>query len=222
MALGPPLCPTSARRRGEAVVSSAAARPSPDAAPATSPGGGGVEVVLIAGRSGVGKSSVGFEVSEVLQAAGVAHVLVDGDNLNAGYPKPPGDPHGSALGEANLTALWANYAATGQRRMIYVNTVSVLEAPMIVRAVGGAARVVAVLLTASDQVAAARLAQREVASALENHVQRSKAMAVHLEERAGELVVCVPTDGRTVGQVAADVIALTGWARRAAPGSSAP
>jgi len=40
-----------------------------------------VEVLLLGGRSGVGKSSVGFEVSDLPQAAGVAHGLVDDDNL---------------------------------------------------------------------------------------------------------------------------------------------
>lgn len=195
-------------------MSDVASHPVPDAASATSPGEGGVEVVLIGGRSGVGKSSVGFEVSELLQTAGVAHVLIDGDNLNACYPKPPGDPYGSALGEANLAALWSNYAAAGQRRMVYVNTVSVLQAPMVVRALGGAARVVAVLLSASDQVATARLAGREVGSALASHVQRGAAMAAHLQAEAGQSVVRVATGGRTVGQVAADVLALTGWTRR--------
>ncbi len=34
------------------------------------------EVLLIAGRSGVGKSTVAWEVSAVLRAAGAAHCLV--------------------------------------------------------------------------------------------------------------------------------------------------
>lgn len=109
-------------------------------------------MLLIGGRSGVGETSVGFEVCELLQGAGVAHVLVDGDNLHAGYPKPAADGSGTALTEANLGALWASYAATGQRRVVYVNTVAVLEAPMVVRAAGGRARVVAVLLTDASWV----------------------------------------------------------------------
>lgn len=116
---------------------------------------GEVEVLLISGRSGVGKTSVGYEVCDLLQAAGLWHALVDGDNLNAAYPKPAGDLGGTALTETNLGALWANYAAAGQHRMVHVNTVAVLEAPMVVRAVGGTTRVVAVLLTAGDDVVAA-------------------------------------------------------------------
>ena len=46
------------------------------------------EVLLLAGRSGSGKTSVSFEVSDQLQKADVAHCLVDGDNLDTAYPKP--------------------------------------------------------------------------------------------------------------------------------------
>lgn len=176
-------------------------------------GVGEVEVLLIGGRSGVGKTAVGYEVCEVLAAAEVAHVLIDGDNLDACYPKPAGDRHGTALTEANLGALWANYAAAGQRRVVYVNTVAVLEAPIVVRAVGGNAQVVAVLLTAGDDVVAQRLAAREIGSALERHVQRSATMAAHLQDQADPSVVRVATGGRTVVEIAADVVAATGWTR---------
>ena len=170
-------------------------------------------MLLLAGRSGVGKTSVGYEISELLAAAEVAHVLVDGDNLSAGYPKPAGDPHGSGLTEANLGALWANYAATGQRRVVYVNTVAVLQAAMVVRAVGGSARVVAVLLTAGDDVVGGRLAAREIGSTLQVHVQGSATMAVRLEAEASASVVRVATGGRTVVEIAAEVVAATGWVR---------
>ncbi len=42
-----------------------------------------------------------FEVSELLQVAGVAHCLIDGDNLDAAYPKAPEDPHGTTVTETN-------------------------------------------------------------------------------------------------------------------------
>ncbi|VTR78323.1 adenylyl-sulfate kinase [Cellulomonas hominis] len=107
------------------------------------------EVLLVAGRSGAGKSSVAFEVSAQWAREGLAHCLVDGDNLCAAYPKPASDPHGSALTEANLRAVWATYAAAGYRRLVYVNTVSVLERELVTRALGGRADVRGVLLTAS-------------------------------------------------------------------------
>src|ERR1017187_7381915 len=108
------------------------------------------EVLLIAGRSGSGKTSVSYEVCDQLQAANVAHWLADGDNLgHTVYPKPAGGPPGIGLTEANLTALWHNYTAIGRHRVIYVNTVSVLEYEMVIRSLGGAARAIRVILTAT-------------------------------------------------------------------------
>ncbi len=76
------------------------------------------EVLLIAGRSGVGKSTVAWQVSAVLRAAGTAHCLVEGDLMDQVDPAPPDDPDRSAITERNLAAVWANYAALGQRRLI--------------------------------------------------------------------------------------------------------
>jgi len=169
-----------------------------------------VTVLLIGGRSGVGKTSVAAEASELLQAAGVAHCLIDGDNLAAAYPKASEDPHGSALAEANLRTLWAGYAAIGHARAIYVNTVSVLEAQMVLRAMEGGTAA-AVLLTADDDTAAARLGRREIGSALDEHVHRSTTMAARLQSEAGVDVMRVSTDGRSVTEIAHEVLQTCGW-----------
>lgn len=169
------------------------------------------EVLLIGGRSGVGKTTVGWEVSAQLRQAGVAHCLVEGDNLDQAFPAPPDDPSRTKLTEANLAALWRNYAALGQHRLIYTNTVSVLEPDLITRAVGGAPRIISVLLTAEDATAHHRLSGREIGSQLDAHLQRSAAMAVHLEDAAPPGVVRLPTDGRPVDVIARAVVAATGW-----------
>ncbi|MEU9714366.1 hypothetical protein [Streptomyces sp. NPDC047976] len=173
---------------------------------------GPCEVLLIGGRSGVGKSAVGWEVSVRLRAARVAHCLVEGDNLDQAHPAPPGDPDRSRLTEANLAALWRNYTALGQRRLIYTNTFSVLDPALITRAMGGTPRVIGVLLTAADATARRRLAVRETGSQYDAHVRRSDLMSRRLEAEAPPWVVRVPTDGRSVADIALDLVALTGWA----------
>jgi hypothetical protein len=169
------------------------------------------EALLIGGRAGVGKTTVGWEVSVQLQAAHIAHCLVEGDNLDQAFPAPPGDPSRSQLTEANLAALWRNYAALGYRRLIYTNTVSVLEPDLITRAMGGTPRITSVLLTADDATARHRLGAREIGSQLDAHLTRSAAMARHLETTAPSGVVRIPTDGRSVVDIARDVIAATNW-----------
>lgn len=126
------------------------------------------EVLLIGGRAGVGKSTVVWEVSARLRAASVAHAIVEGDFMGQVHPAPDGDPGRSKITEQNLTAVWANYARLGYRRLVYTNTVSVLpeEAAMFERAMGAGLRIVRVLLTASDATVERRLAGRELGSGL--------------------------------------------------------
>jgi predicted kinase len=173
--------------------------------------GSALSLLLIGGRSGVGKSSVGWEASAQLQAAGVAHCFIEGDFLDQAYPAPAGDPNRTELTRSNLTALWRNYAELGYRRLIYTNTVSVLERELVADAMGGDVSVTAVLLTAGDAVANQRLSGRETGSRYEDHVARGEAAAKHLEAAAPAWVVRLATDGRSVVEVARDVVGLTGW-----------
>ncbi|MDG4864977.1 hypothetical protein P8605_43190, partial [Streptomyces sp. T-3] len=158
------------------------------------------EVLLIGGRSGSGKSSVGYEVSAQLRAAGAGHALIEGDFLDHIHPAPPGDANRSLITERNLAAVWANYAALGCRRLIYTNTASVLAdaSGLFTRALGDDVRIVRVLLTASDETARARLTGRELGSELEEQLRRSAFMAQALERGVPQGTVRVATDGRAV------------------------
>jgi len=170
------------------------------------------EVLLIGGRSGVGKSSVGAELHAQLSAAGIRHCLIEGDNLDLAYP-PPWE---HALAERNLAVVWANYRSLGYRRMIYTNTASVIGHVIgkLTAAIGDSPEVTAVLLTCSDVTARGRLAQREIGTALDWHVERSDLMARKLDEGAPAGVHLVVTDRRTVAEIASEVIGLAGWAER--------
>ncbi len=165
-------------------------------------------MLLLGGRSGVGKSSVGYEIHAQLSAGGVRHCVIEGDNLDLAYP-PPWE-HG--LAERNLAAMWGNYRALGYRRLIYANTVSVRFVDELTAAMGDDPRVTAVLLTADDVTARQRLARREIGSALEQHVVRSDLAARELEALSPAWVHRVPTDGRPVVDIAGEIIGLTGWA----------
>jgi hypothetical protein len=169
------------------------------------------EALLIGGRSGVGKTTAGWEVSAQLQAAQIAHAHVDGDNLDQIFPAPPEDPARTRITEANLAALWHNYAALGCQRLIYTNTVSVLEPDLIARAMGGTPRITAVLLTAEDSTARQRLHGREIGSQLDAHLTRSEKMATYLETTAPAWVHRIPTDGRHTVDIARDIITTTSW-----------
>lgn len=163
---------------------------------------------MIGGRSGVGKTTVGWEVAARLRTAAVPHAIIDGDFMGQVHPVPDDLP---GLVERNLTAVWANYAALGCERLVYVNTLSVLPstAGMFRRALGPEVRLVPVLLTASDTTVATRLVRRELGSelaeGLATSAERDRVLAGLTE------VVRVPTDGRSVVDIAREVVAVSGW-----------
>ncbi|MFC8192959.1 GNAT family N-acetyltransferase [Cellulomonas sp. NPDC057328] len=164
-------------------------------------------VLLIGGRSGVGKSTVAAAVHDLLTARDVRHAVVEGDALDLAHPAPW--EHGVAA--ANLADVWRRYRALGYRRLVLTNTVSVLEADVLAAAVGDRPHVTSVLLTASDVTAHERLARRERGASLAAHVARSDAAAVRLEAEAAADVHRVATDGRDTADLAAEVLRLAGW-----------
>ncbi|QNP68817.1 hypothetical protein IAG44_04635 [Streptomyces roseirectus] len=171
------------------------------------------EVLLIGGRAGVGKTTVSWEVSALLRATEIPHALIDGDFMGQVHPAPPSDPHRAAITTANLKAVWANYAGLGHRRLVYVNTASVLpdSTGIFERALGDDVRLVRVLLTATDATTRGRLERRELGSELEQEWGNSVRKARLLEAGASEGTVRVVTDGRTVVDIAREVVGVTGW-----------
>lgn len=162
------------------------------------------EVLFLGGRSGVGKTSVGFEVHAQLAAAGVRHFHLEGDFLDMAHPSPDG------VFEANLAAVWRNYTANGYSRMIYVNTVSVQATGALLDVLHPRPAAIGVLLTCTDATARARLGGREIGSTLQHHIARSDQAAVELAGAPG-WVHRVATDGRSVPEIAAEVVGLSGW-----------
>ncbi|MEW2404541.1 AAA family ATPase [Streptomyces sp. NPDC046862] len=182
------------------------------------------EVLLIGGRAGVGKTTVGWEVSAVLRAAAVPHAVIDGDFMGQVHPAPEGDPQRSEITESNLTAVWTNFARRGYRRLIYTNTLSVLPeaTEMFERAMGTGVRIIRVLLTASDATARERLVRRELGSELERELEGGARKSQLLDQRTPAETVRVVTDRRAVVDIAREVVAATGWARQHWIGLPAP
>lgn len=176
------------------------------------------KALFIGGRAGAGKSSAGYEIHAQLSAARIQHCLIEGDNLDMAWPAP--HELGLRLAEQNLAAMWANYRALGYRRMIYTNTASVFEKVIseLTAAMGDNPHVTAILLTCSDAIARQRLAQRETGSELASHIERSDLMARRLDRRAPAWVHRVATDSRAITDIAAEIIALSGWADEQPPG----
>ena len=150
-----------------------------------------------------------MECQTALGGAGVRHCVIDGDILDMAYPTPW--EHG--LAERNLAAMWANYRTLGYRLLIFINSACVLptEARKLAAAMGDDPRIVSVMLTCSDATAAQRLGRREIGRDLDQHLVASQAVATALNHGVVASTYRIPTDDRTVADIAADVIACTGW-----------
>lgn len=164
-------------------------------------------LLLIGGRSGVGKSTTAFAIHDELSRRGFMHAVIEGDLLDLAHPAR----WKHQLAEQNLAAIWANYKSLGYRHLIYTNTVSILEAETLSAAMGDAPVVTTVLLTATDETIERRLAFREQGESLKQHVQRSMRIAPYLEEKANSETHRVPTDQTSSSELAHLIISLTGW-----------
>jgi hydroxymethylpyrimidine kinase/phosphomethylpyrimidine kinase len=173
-------------------------------------------LLVLGGRSGVGKSSVAFALHDLLSAEGVRHAVVEGDALDLAWPVP----WQHRVAERNLADVWRRYRELGHDRLVYTNTVSVLEANALAAAVGPGTRVTAVLLTSDDATARERLARRERGASLAAHVERSDAASRRLDAEAPSGVHRVVTDGRDVDDVAREVRDL--WLGDRTPSAPTP
>ncbi len=178
-----------------------------------------VDVLVICGAAGVGKSTTVHEVSHRLAADSMAHAVLDCDELDRIQPWPvPGLPTWE-MARRNLAAVWANYADIGHHRLMLTGVFADLrqELPWIAEAVPGAAFTV-VRLTACLDVLRERVLRRETGGRAGERLERT---ARQLEEIAasdppGTLVV--DTAGQDVRAVADRVIAL--WPAVASTGGA--
>jgi AAA domain len=182
-----------------------------------------MEIALITGPAGVGKSTVSWEMSAQLAAAKVAHAVVETDELDRVFPLPavemlerirPGTTDVSSL---NLAAIWSTYRALGHARLIMTGVMLHLGADRqwILAAIPDA-EITVIRLTVSEPTLLARLARREIGSGrakqFERSVQQARWMGELLATKdAGAFVV--RTDGRTPMELAEIIVERMGWLR---------
>jgi ribose 1,5-bisphosphokinase PhnN len=170
-----------------------------------------IEVLVIAGPAGVGKTSVMHEVSARLRESEVAHAVVDTDALDDVFPAPEDQWR---ITERNLAFVWQGYRDDlGVRRLILTGVYlhRAAELAWIQRATG-ADHLMLVQLAASDATLRHRVSRREVGSAYSAQLTRTLTQARALDRETTPNQTVVHTDGRSVGEIATEVVAILGWA----------
>ncbi len=164
-----------------------------------------VPVLVVTGPVGIGKSSVGAAVAELLTEAGVAHGMVDLDYLRWCYPAPASDRFNTALGLRNLAAVWQNYQSAGAMRLVLADVVESREDLERYRRAVPGAEIMVVRLEAPLEVIVRRLEGREEGASLEWSRLRAAQLVEQMAcTRVEDLLV--DTAGKAVLEVAREVL----------------
>ena len=170
-----------------------------------------VPIALISGPVGVGKSTVGDELTEILESKGIAHTFIDFDYLRYTYPRANDDKWGNKLAFKNLKDIWSNCSQVGSLNLIISSVVEDYSFIEQLQKVVPECQVTTFQLSADVDTLQSRVRQREIGSGLDWHVKRAAELAEILDREDIPCDYRVQTNGRTVIEVARDIAELVSW-----------
>ncbi len=177
-----------------------------------------MQLLLITGPAGVGKSTLCWEMSAQLAAQHVAHAVVETDELDRVYPRPSSEelarlqPGITDVSSINLAAIWSTYRSLGHSRLIMSGVMMHLnfDKRWILAAIPDA-RITVVRMLATEPTLLARLARREIGSGADEQAQRSLRQARRIASEDTEGVIVLPTDGKEPAELAEIILREAGW-----------
>jgi hypothetical protein len=197
----------------------AGSRP-PAARPAGTPPGA---ALIISGVTGVGKSTVGWQVYQRVRASGRHAACVDLEQIGFGRPAPAADRHHHRLKAANLAALWRTYHAAGAERLVVIGTVESAEAVQVYADALPSVSFTVCRLQANRSTLRARTRQRGrgigADLAGDSPAGQPEAVLRAVADRAaphrdamGGAGIPITTDGRDVDDIVGEIMRVTRFA----------
>jgi adenylylsulfate kinase len=168
-----------------------------------------VEVLLLNGTVGSGKTTVMYEIADVLTEKEIPHAALDLDVLRSQWP--PSSPWNANLMFDCLAALSPIYAAHGATRLVLAHVLEErAELQRYAEAIPGA-EIVVVRITAPEELRRRRLQHRMLpGESLDWHLARTVELEAILSAAKAEDLT-VANDDRPVRDVAKEVLDRTGW-----------
>jgi predicted ABC-type ATPase len=189
--------------------------------------GGLVPFVWVCGPSGVGKSTIGWEVYRQLVGTGATAAYVDLDQIGFCRPAPSDDPENHRMSALNLAAVWPNYRVGGADSLVASGIVHSREQIRMHASAVPDTTMTVCRLRASHETLRARILRRgagggpplpgdevrgQMRQWLEHAADDSIREAVEMDRNElGDL--CLDTDGMSIDEVARQVLVLTGLDR---------
>jgi len=186
----------------------------------------GAPVLLVCGPTGVGKSTVGFQVYMRTLQAGFTSAYIDLDQIGFIIPAAASDSGGHRLKAANLASVVQNFSQAGAQRLVLVGPIEDAQAAVAYPGALPSAKFELVRLHAGRSELTSRINLRGQGLGswpqpgdplIGQPAGRLAAIADKAAEQAATLdhadfeAVRIDTDGRTVAQAADAIIAQTGW-----------
>ena len=168
-----------------------------------------VPLMVISGSMGSGKTTLLSEVSDLLKEADVAHAAIDLDWLSQMHPSQ--GQHGERLMFANLAAVWPIYVAAGAERLVVARVVEDRSELQQYRNAVPGAELVVCRLTCPIETMQDRVRIREPGMIQAEAVARARVLAEILERTLAEDFTVDNGEGRSITDVAREVLSRAGW-----------
>lgn len=172
----------------------------------------------MSGTVGSGKTSVASAVGDLLEAAAVPYAVIDLDWLRHSWPNPPDDRFNLSIELANLATVSSTYLRAGAHRLVLAGVIERQGDRRRYEAVCAGIPLRVCRLDVGLDAVHRRLRDRhrDDPSDLTWHLSRSGELDAILRRHQVEDFV-VDASYHTVREVAAHVLAATGWLATCAP-----
>ncbi len=167
----------------------------------------GVQLLVISGSMGAGKTIVLGEASDILSAAGIPHAAMDVDAVAMGHiPGAVGDK----LAFRHVAAVWANHASFGITRLLLADAITSPERRTQFKMAARASEVQVCRLIADLETMQQRVRLRQPSDNQQDFVDNVARVEVALDATGEDFSVA--NDGsRSATAVARELLRRAGW-----------